>query len=376
MLRPIRLHLDRSDYAAMYCAPPGSDAAKIRDFLKRKAARDNIQIGLSYHVVFELLQTAPPEYRDDRLSRAQLLVELCGKNAFPYPTDLGQGHRFSTEGLWIPRIDLHDFEVENIVAHYADAVARGLNLSRQERRAFCKRRNFVNWARADERRLKEFPWSAPFEPELALSGEFRRYVLGEMSRTEANNRLRCYLTNPINIYNTWFDHYGLDNPIVDRRDQMASQLTFLLSELKAILANQADLRARIRSELNATGDNALSPPARAQLRVRDREVKTFGSELKSPEELNKNAPRWKELFGEASGTLAAQILFAFYNDGRDIKHSDGIDLIHAMYLPHTDLWRGDRAFSTLLIDNRVDFCSRIVPSLAELPGRIEAAISM
>ena len=123
-MHPIRLHLDTSDYAAMYCAPPGSDAAKIRAFLKGTAELGKIQIGLSYHVVFELLQKAAPEYRGDRLSRARLLVELCGNNAFPYPTDLGQGYRFSTDGLWIPRIDLLDFEVESVVAHYADAVAR------------------------------------------------------------------------------------------------------------------------------------------------------------------------------------------------------------------------------------------------------------
>jgi hypothetical protein len=359
----------------MYCALPGSDAAKIRGFLKDTAGLGKIQIGLSYHVVFELLQKATPQYREDRLARAQLLVELCGKNAFPYPTDLGQGYKFSTEGLWIPRIELQDFEVDNVVAHYADAVARQLNLSRQERRAFCKRRNFVEWARADQRRLKEFPWSAPFGPQFAQTGEFRRYVLGEITRAEANNGLRCYLTDPIHIYNTWFDHYGLDNPIVDRRDQMASKLTLMLSELKAMLADQAALRAEIRSALTTTGDNALSPPVRETLTALERDVKTFGSELKSPDELTKNAPRWKELFGEASAMIAAQILFAFHKDGRDIKSSDGIDLIHAMYLPHADLWRGDKAFSTLLINNRIDFCSRIVPSLAELPGRIEAAIA-
>jgi hypothetical protein len=83
----------------------------------------------------------------------------------------------------------------------------------------------------------------------------------------------------------------------------------------------------------------------------------------------------KELFGEKSGLIAAQIFYAFHKEGRDIKNSDAIDLIHTMYLPHADLWRGDKAFSTLLINNRVDFCTRIVPSLLELPGRIEAAIA-
>jgi hypothetical protein len=359
----------------MYCALPGSPAAKVRDFLKPMAELGKIQIGLSYHVVFELLQKAAPQYREDRLARARLLVELCGKNAFPYPTDLGQGYKFSTEGLWIPHIELQDFEVDNLVDHYTDTVARQLNLSRQQRRSFSKRRNLVDWARADERRLREFPWPVPFGPTFAESGEFRRYVLGEISRTEANTKLRCYLTDPVHIYNTWFDYYGMANPIVDRRDQLASKLALMLSELKVMLAKQAALRAKIRSALTATGDSALSAPAREKLTALEREVKTFGSEIKSPQELTTNAPRWKKLFGEKSGLIAAQIFYAFHKEGRDIKDSDAIDLIHAMYLPHTDLWRGDKAFSTLLINNRIDFCTRIVPSLMELPGRIEAAIA-
>jgi hypothetical protein len=158
----------------------------------------------------------------------------------------------------IPRIELQDFEVENIVNHYADTVARQLNLSRQRRRAFSKRQNLVNWAKPDRRRLREFPWSAPFGPKFAASGEFRQYVLGEISRVEANNKIRCYLTYPVHIYNTWFYYYSTDNPIVDRRDQMARKLTLMLSELRAMLDDQAALRAEIRSALTATGDSALS----------------------------------------------------------------------------------------------------------------------
>jgi hypothetical protein len=45
-----------------------------------------------------------------------------------------------------------------------------------------------------------------------------------------------------------------------------------------------------------------------------------------------------------------------------------------MYLPYTDLWRGDKAFSDLLIKHKVTFGERVVPTLAELPERIEVEI--
>ena len=45
-----------------------------------------------------------------------------------------------------------------------------------------------------------------------------------------------------------------------------------------------------------------------------------------------------------------------------------------MYLPHTHLWRGDRAFSDLLKKQKVSFGERIVPTLLALPARIDAEL--
>src|SRR5579872_4597360 len=104
-MRPLRLHLDTSDYASMYRAHPASPEAQTRESLKKLVQAHKIEIGLSYHVVFELLQKAEPEHRADRLERALLLTELCQRNALPYPSDLGQGFRFSNDALWVPRID-------------------------------------------------------------------------------------------------------------------------------------------------------------------------------------------------------------------------------------------------------------------------------
>jgi hypothetical protein len=104
-------------------------------------------------------------------------------------------------------------------------------------------------------------------------------------------------------------------------------------------------------------------------------LKTFRSEMMSPEQLCRDVPRWRELFGEESALLAAEIFYAFERENRPIKNSDGIDFVHALYLPHTDLWRGDRSFSDLLRKHSVSFSERIVPTLLELPARIEAAIA-
>jgi hypothetical protein len=102
-------------------------------------------------------------------------------------------------------------------------------------------------------------------------------------------------------------------------------------------------------------------------------LKAFRSEISSPQELCDQVPAWKELFGEEAALMAAQILYAFHREGRAVKQSDGIDFVHSMYLPHCELWRGDRAFSDL-IKHRVNFSQRVVPTLGSLLDRIEAAI--
>jgi hypothetical protein len=370
---PLRLHLDTSDYAAMYNAVDGTAPANVRGELKALVQQGLIRIGLSYHVVFELLQKAEPTYREDRLARAKLLVELCGDNALPYPTDLGSGHSFSSDRIWIPRIEVTEFEVENLLRHTKTAIGHELHLNRHERRRFTNQHYFAYWLKRDPRRLLRLPWPVPF-PQFIQSGDLRRYALGEMSRDEANRRIRFYLTDPKTVYDTWFMYYGKENPIVDRRDQMDDKLTTIMHDLDDMLNKRNLLQAEINAALSQKGESALTQGAQQKLSGLRREVKQFRKELLSPEELTKNAPQWAKRFGGDAGLLSAQIYYAFHNERRQIKRSDSIDIIHAMYLPHTDLWRGDRAFSTLLINNKVNFSERIVPSLVELPRRVGALL--
>ena len=376
-MRPIRIHLDTSDYSAMHDAPTGSSVAEIREKLTGMARSGRIEIGLSYHVVFELLQRADPEHRANRLSRARLLSELCGLNAFPYPTDLGEGHRFSKEGLWQPRITLEDHEIEVVVDHFIRTVQQDPEATAHVRRIVTRRKYLRRWAEEYPERFGALAyknWPVMFGPILVEDGTFGRYVAGAMSRDEANRKLWFFINDPASIYELWFEQCNWDSPIMERRDNISAKFVTMLGELRGTMARTKDLRAEITGELNAMGDDALSPDGRSQLLQLRKELGVFRDEISSPQQLCEDVPIWKRLFGNESARLAAEILYAFERDKRPIKDSDGIDFVHVMYLPHTDLWRGDRAFADLLKKHKVSFSERVVPTLLELPARIEAEI--
>jgi hypothetical protein len=373
---PIRVYLDTSDYAVMYRAPPNEPAARIRDKLLQMKENDQIEIGLSYHVVFEFLQKAEPKYRADRLARAKLLTQLCERNAFPYPTDLPRGYGFSREGLWVPRIWLEEIEIECIVQRAMETMARCPALSRHDRRAVSKRNFFIEWVRNNKRtflHLFSDPWPLLFGREFHESGDFTRYILGEITREEANKKVRFYITDPMTAYETWFEKYGRENPVPERRDPIANLLVTMTDGLNEMLEEHADLKTKIRKTMKASGDNTLDSADREVFLNMKRELGAFRAEITSPSEMAKH-PSWIEAVGEEGALLAAEIFQALHKEKREIKASDAIDLHHVMYLPYADLWRGDKAFSSLLIKNRVKIHERVVPSLWDLPRRIETEI--
>lgn len=145
-------------------------------------------------------------------------------------------------------------------------------------------------------------------------------------------------------------------------------------QFQTILNEGAKLQAKLNEALTATGEESLSPAGRERLMKLKADLKAFRTQMSSPQELCDQVPVWKTLVGDEAALVAAQILFAFHREKRLIKPSDGIYFMHAMYLPHSDLWRGDRAFSDLLIKHGVNFSERVVPTLLDLPGRIEAEI--
>jgi hypothetical protein len=89
------------------------------------------------------------------------------------------------------------------------------DLSRRERRALSKRRFFVDWVRSNTssfRKVSKDHWPLLFGYPFVESGDLRRYVLGELSREQANKKLRFYITDPVTVYETRFENYGREKP--------------------------------------------------------------------------------------------------------------------------------------------------------------------
>jgi hypothetical protein len=208
----------------------------------------------------------------------------------------------------------------------------------------------------------------PFPPELAASGDLLQYLAGEITLTEANFRLRSYYGDPEAIYRMWFDRYDRENPVGLLRDELSESLLDMFQQARKMLDDPlTELKERIRtlSEIAATREE------REQVRELRGRVSQFATEIHSPRWLLERSPGLFNNFGSESAMVAAGALVGLYLENRELKRSDAIDLLHATYLPHTDLWRGDRAFSHLLLKYKVKYNERVVPTLDNLIPRIE-----
>jgi hypothetical protein len=80
-------------------------------------------------------------------------------------------------------------------------------------------------------------------------------------------------------------------------------------------------------------------------------------------------PSWR-VFSEIIEPFIMQNM-GFYGGGGQPERSAAGDLLHSLYLPHADLWRGDRRFCHLLKNALPVHRHRIVSKLTELPQAIE-----
>lgn len=388
--KPLAIYLDSSDFSRMASAASGTEDYEIGVRLKRLVAERKIAIGLSYFNVFELLQAADAKDRTDRIARAETMRDLSGHHAYPHIHDFDTHRSLSADGVWLPRSVLHDIEIGRIITVLRGNLDRELRpggslaATRKERRRLRKQKEFVALIRSNPDMLHFDPNSSQLDPlflKLFAGDLLRAYVLGELSRHEANQLLLRAFCDPVVIYEIWFERYGKPNPIDDLKREFHQKLVETQQGIRLLL----DEALALQNEIKRTEDEL-----KRLIRTTTLEKTNLHNSLKelkatktSVARLCKTPADWRILNGvvrdEALGVELSAIICGAINaivaGSLRLEASTALDVMHACYLPLADLWRGDRRFALPLRDQHIPFASKIVPNLSELIPRIEQAIN-
>lgn len=193
---------------------------------------------------------------------------------------------------------------------------------------------------------------------------------------ELTENLEGNINSPELFFEYWFIKCKNKNPIkfvlqnaVNQMRSVIDKLQKMLKEIKAQEAEDKNRVIKIRAAEKALHESMKSgDPTVIPQKIKLPPTPSISLEINSitnPYEPESFSPDFLKLIWEFIKAFVA------FNGQRNFHDSDVADLMHALYLPHSDLWRGDRTFSNLLLNSELDFKSKIVPSLRGLPSRIE-----
>lgn len=369
----------------MYAAQPGTKAWEHRKKLLSLAESGDAVFPLSFFQFFEFLQASDSNYLSDRISRVEFMQAITRDWSFPYYEDLTDTAQVLVGPYWMPQDALDTFDVASLVSELKNRIARESKVypqlfpNRASRRRIVNDDVFRRWIEAHPQALAD---SAGFEGgwfRLAFDqGIIRKYVLRQISRSEANQIIRARALSIAVVYHYYFESNS-KNPITDglrpikenwerQLTRLEAALSAVYEQIKQIDGNQAGLDSLLQSEFPAIRQRAYSilrerKRLRAELRhalknpVDTSRVSLFGKSEKF--EAQFRACMSATINGVAAGSVPfAQSLIA--------------DMMHSSYLPYCDLWRGDRSFSHLLRSAGVPNSNKIVSRLGDLPGKIAA----
>ena len=220
-----------------------------------------------------------------------------------------------------------------------------------------------------------FPFFADLLDGLSNNSE-RAWIPRELTENLEGN-----INSPELFFEHWFIKCENQNPIkfvlqnaVNQMRSVIDKLQMMLKEIKAKEDEDKNKVKKIRAAEKALhesmkNDDPTVIPQKIKL-LPTPNVSLEINSITNPYELESFSPDFQKLIWEFIKAFVA------FNGERNFQDSDVADLMHALYIPHCDLWRGDRSFSNLLLKSELNFKSKIVPSLRELPARIESALKL
>lgn len=382
------VYLDTQDYSKFGDVLRGNgdpSLAAIFDELERRKLAGTVQFAASMPLLGELLQYTA-DYRETTFKKAEAVQRLCDGHALSYPSRLVAAevakvlrgatlNVLSDDWYWYPDIsDIFDDLGQQMQETWEREVAGIQAPNRKLRRGLKKRA-----AKMDLRVLvREATPAIAAEyglPEVAITGSIVAKLEGRVTSTQASRMLFGSIAEPSKFVETYFERMENDRSLPRWMPHAGRSLQEAFERMRETvrpLLSSPEKRESFREALSGNakqfGATILSL-AREDLRefdISEEEYRKLSTDLDAAWQVP--SCRTAGLIIEAYVT---QILGYAGPEAR-VEHSFGGDLVHALYLPHVDIWRGDRRFAALVRETLPALADRVVPSLKDLPSAIDA----
>lgn len=385
------VYLDTQDFSRFGGVIRGKsdpEAAEIFERLRSHAVGGSARFVYSMATLSELLQFHP-EYEETSLAKARAIELLCRGHAMANFSRLVAGEVASfayerglmcafkpaeflcSEDYWFPSIgNAFDTFRPRFERARQDALEEFAHMNRQERRRARKGlsdRAFKKFADETAREVEEHYGVAPG----GFGKAFGLYARGKMSSGEASTKLFSSIAKPTAFIHFYFHKYEGEKDLPAWMRSFGEAMQTLIEGMVDQLASYdvSDLRR-------------MHPIALDQWKHRLAET-IAGFALKNGNEFGMSddvvgavQARSDILNIQCCGNLVGLIgeyvaqCVGLRGTMSKVEPSFGGDLIHAMYIPHVDIWRSDRRFSKLVEDCGIQGSTCIVPTLSTLPEAI------
>jgi hypothetical protein len=345
-----------------------------------------------------LTEMAPLEamYADAAVSRAAVLISLCGRNTmiahdrlFAREVRVALGlmtspvEAMDREGYWFPEgaAELspvtqleHELSIKKTIAEIYASRADRRRAQKRVMKGGKPRPEVQSQLRLAARQgpLNEILETIPMRPDAARV--LARYIVGDASAEEATAAFEASLRDPSWMMQWFYKHHEALSPFVSWARGPARDMVDKIMKLWELVQE-----ARVNPLLDEKAIAEIyGPPKWAERQEqllmgagnRFAEKESAGAKL-TVQQIDRHCPG----LSAAVRSLFSAWQSITFERPRKPKPSDFVDALHAAYAPYVDVFRADGFMAGYIARHASPHGTLVVPKLSELPPAIESRLA-
>lgn len=213
-------------------------------------------------------------------------------------------------------------------------------------------------------------------PAGTMEETIEEYAAGRISSSEVSARLLTSISAPTQFVRTYCHGYGAENELPNWLASGGENLIQLLQMLSAIVEIRPPSNPEERRMLSDLFKEKSMVAAATHLGAAEDSLAKYGVSRETFNAIRSNPSSSRQveavhILGKLLASYTHQIT-GLSGPAASVETSVTGDILHSTYLPHVDIWRGDRRFGHLVESAVPEYAIKVVRRRSDLLARIEA----